>query len=36
VLVVVRLSTAPQPVRTQFFFTFSLFTRPPPAQTANA
>jgi len=36
VLVVVRVSTAPQPMRTQFFFTFSLFTRPPPVDAAFA
>jgi hypothetical protein len=35
VRVVARVSTAPQPRRTQFFFVFSLFTRPPPDQTAN-
>ena len=36
VLVAARVSTAPQPIRTQFIFVFSLFTRPPPAQTANS
>jgi hypothetical protein len=36
VLVVARVSTAPQPIRTQLFFVFSLFTRPPPEKTANA
>ncbi len=36
VLVVARMSTALQPIRTQFFFVFSLFTRPPPVQTANS
>ncbi len=36
VLVVARVSTALQPIRVQVFFVFSLFTRPPPAQTANA
>jgi hypothetical protein len=25
-----------QPVRAQFFYVFSLFTRPPPVQTANS
>jgi hypothetical protein len=34
--VAVRVSTAPKPIRVQFFFVFSLFTRPPPAQTANS
>ena len=34
--VVARVSTAPQPRRTQFFFVFSLFTRPPPVLTAHA
>ena len=34
--VVVCVSTAPQPRRALFFFVFSLFTRPPPAQTANS
>ena len=34
--VVARVSTAPQPRRTQFFFVFSLFTRPPPALTAHS
>ena len=36
VFVVAMLATAPQPRRAQFFFVFYLFTRPPPAQTANA
>ena len=36
VRVVARVSTALQPVRAQFFFVFSLFTRPPPVQTANS
>jgi hypothetical protein len=36
VFVAARVSTAPQPIRAQFFFVFSLFTRPPPAQTAHA
>jgi len=36
VFVVARVSTAPQPIRVQAFFVFSLFTRPPPAQTANS
>jgi hypothetical protein len=36
VRVVARVSTALQPIRTQLFFVFSLFTRPPPAQTANS
>ena len=34
--VAARVSAALQPVRVQFFFVFSLFTRPPPVQTANA
>jgi hypothetical protein len=34
--VAARVSTALQPIRVQFFFVFSLFTRPPPAQTANS
>jgi hypothetical protein len=34
--VVASVSTAPQPRRALFFFVFSLFTRPPPAQTANS
>jgi hypothetical protein len=34
--VATRVPTAPQPVRAQFFFVFSLFTRPPPVQTANS
>jgi hypothetical protein len=34
--VVARVSTAPQPRRTQFFFVFSLFTRPPPVLTAHS
>jgi hypothetical protein len=36
VFVVATLAAAPQLWRTQFFFVFSLFTRPPPAETANA
>ena len=36
VLVAARVSTALQPIRAQFFFVFSLFTRPPPVQTANS
>ena len=36
VLVVTRVSTALLPRRAPFFFVFSLFTRPPPAQTANS
>jgi hypothetical protein len=36
VIVVARVLPAPQPRRTQFFFVFSLLTRPPPAQTANS
>ncbi len=36
VMVVARVSTAPQPVRAQFFFVFSLFTRPPPVDLASA
>jgi hypothetical protein len=36
VLVVARVSTAPQPKRAQFFFVFSLFTRPPPVFTAHS
>jgi hypothetical protein len=36
VFVAARILTARQPIRTQFFFVFSLFTRPPPAQTAIA
>jgi hypothetical protein len=34
--VVASISTASQPIRAQVFFVFSLFTRPPPAQTANS
>jgi hypothetical protein len=34
--VVARVSTAMQPIRAPFLFVFSLFTRPPPAQTAVA
>ena len=34
--VVARVSTAPQPRRALFFLVFSLFTRPPPEQTANS
>ena len=36
VFVVARISTALQPIRSQSFFVFSLFTRPPPARTANS
>ena len=36
VRVVARVSTAPQPIRRQLFFTFTLFTRPPPARTAHS
>ena len=36
VFVVARVLTSPQPIRPQLFFIFSLFTRPPPAQTANS
>jgi hypothetical protein len=36
VRVVARVSTASQPIRTKFFFVFSLFTRPPPALTAHS
>ena len=36
VFVAARISAASQPIRAQFFFVFSLFTRPPPVQTANA
>ena len=36
VAVVARVSTALQPRRAEFFFVFSLFTRPPPVQTANS
>jgi hypothetical protein len=36
VFVAARVSTALQPRRARFLFVFSLFTRPPPAQTANA
>ena len=36
VRVVARVSTALQPIRTQFFFVFSLFTRPPPVLTAHS
>jgi hypothetical protein len=34
--VVARVSTAPQPRRAQYFFVFSLFTRPPPVLTAHS
>lgn len=34
--VVARVSTALQPTRTQLFFVFSLFTRPPPVLTAHS
>jgi hypothetical protein len=36
VLVVARVSTALQPIRARIFLVFSLFTRPPPVQTANS
>jgi hypothetical protein len=36
VFVVASISTALQPIRARFLSVFSLFTRPPPAQTANA
>jgi hypothetical protein len=36
VRVMARVSAALQPIRTQLFFVFSLFTRPPPARTANS
>ena len=36
VFVAARISAGPQPVRTQFFFNFSLFTRPPPVFTAHS
>jgi hypothetical protein len=36
VLVVARVSAAPQPIRIQVSFVFSLFSRPPPVQTANS
>ena len=36
IFVVARVSTALQPIRVQAFLVFSLFTRPPPAQTANS
>ena len=36
VRVVARISTAVQPIRTQIFFVFSLFTRPPPGLTAHS
>lgn len=34
--VVARVSTVFQPIRAQFFFVFSLFTRPPPVLTAHS
>jgi hypothetical protein len=34
--VVASISTASQPIRARVFFVFSLFIRPPPAQTANS
>jgi hypothetical protein len=34
--VVASVSTFLQPRRALFFFVFSLFTRPPPVQTANS
>jgi len=36
VRIVARVSTALQPIRTQLFFVFSLFTRPPPVLTAHS
>jgi hypothetical protein len=36
VRVVARVSTALQPIRTQLFFVFSLFTRPPPTFTSHS
>jgi hypothetical protein len=36
VRVVARVLAAVQPVRTQLFFVFSLFTRPPPGLTAHS
>jgi hypothetical protein len=36
VRVVARISPAHQPIRPRPFSVFSLFTRPPPAQTANS
>jgi hypothetical protein len=36
VFVVAEVSTVLQPIRPQLFFIFSLFTRPPPVQTANS
>jgi hypothetical protein len=36
VRVVARVVIALQPIRTQLFFVFSLFTRPPPVRTANS
>jgi len=36
VRVVAKVSTSAQPRRTQFFFVFSLFTRPPPVFTAHS
>jgi hypothetical protein len=36
IFVAARVSTALQPRRILFFFVFSLFTRPPPVQTANS
>ena len=33
---VARVSAALQPIRTQLFFIFSLFTRPPPVFTAHS
>jgi hypothetical protein len=36
VVVVAKVSTALQPIRPKLFPVFSLFTRPPPARTADA
>lgn len=36
VRVVARVRSAPQPIRAQWFFAFSLFTRPPPVDPAFA
>jgi hypothetical protein len=36
VRIVATISPAPQPIRPKPFSVFSLFTRPPPAQTADA
>ena len=36
VFVVASISAALQPIRARVFFAFSLFTRPPPEQTARS